>query len=381
MTISNSDSTSPCSRRLLLISVPRTASNLLVKILNIDNQPNILTNEQHGYFFYSAFMKTSRDQKLHKPIKQWTESQKSDVRGCFQESLDRLEEYSAQATRENKMLFVKEHAFWIYNPAAFDKMRREAETSNNQEQEQQQQEQKHFDSFRVRIPDIYGPSQTFSSSNETVLPDSYLRTWQLAFIIRHPALAWPSMYRAMLKISAAGFIDDDGVQGASLTNMSLRWTRMLYDWCLEQPDVARAPPLIIDAQEVIHNPRAVMQFCERVGLDTSLVQFEWGGEEGKKRSENWQTVMPKVDNTDTNDNGNNDNKQNDIHRIAVSIMLSTLEDSTGIVKDKTPATVDIAAEALKWRDEFGEEVAQLIEKAVWDSMPDYEYLKALCITV
>jgi hypothetical protein len=44
-------------------------------------------------------------------------------------------------------------------------------------------------------------------------------------------------------------------------------------------------------------------------------------------------------------------------------------------------SIDIDAEAAKWKVEFGEEIAQMIEKAVRDSMPDYEYLKARRITV
>lgn len=358
MTIIDSDvaGTSP-PRRLLLLSVPRTASNLLVKILNIHNQSNVLTNDKTGYFFYPAFISTSRDPQLkNKPLDHWTDSQKSEVRAVFQQGLDSLEEYSARAQKENKIMFAKEHIFWILNPAAIDKMQRGVGTSH------------HFESFRLRIPETYGSvsSQTFSSLNETVLPDEYLRTWQLAFIIRHPALAWPSMYRSNLKISKAGFIDDDGVMDASLINMSLHWTRILYDWSLEQPDV-QAPPLVMDAQDVIHNPQAVMRFCERAGLDTRAMQFEWSEDTENKKSDSWKTDMR--------------DPQKDFHLVAASIFLSTLEESTGVAKDKTPANIDIAAEAQKWKGEFGEEVAQVIEKAVWDSMPDYEYLKARRITV
>ena len=61
-------------------------------------------------------------------------------------------------------------------------------------------------------------------------------------------------------------------------------------------------------------------------------------------------------------------------------MMSSLSASKGVIKDKAPANIDIAAEAAKWKVEFGEEVAQIIEKAVWDSMPDYEYLKSKRIT-
>lgn len=333
--------------RLLLISVPRTASNLLLKILDIHNQPNVLTNQKGGYFFYDAFMTATRDGHLNKSIDQWTDPEKTEVRNAFQQCLNTLEEYSAQAQRDNKVMFTKEHAFWFVNPAAMhaqpgDSPSAKGDTCN---------------SFRLSLPGTYGPKQSFSRHNQTVLPDEYLRTWRLAFLIRHPALAWPSMYRAMVKMSKLGFLDDDGVKGASLSNMTLTWTRKLFDWCLEQPDEPTVP-LVIDAHDVIHNPGSVLRFCEAAGLDTNAVQFEWDGENDRKKSENWVSSDP-----------------NNMHQKAARIMLSSLEASKGIVKDKAPATVDIEAEAEKWRGEFGDEAAGLIERAVWDAMPDYEYLK------
>jgi hypothetical protein len=56
-------------------------------------------------------------------------------------------------------------------------------------------------------------------------------------------------------------------------------------------------------------------------------------------------------------------------------MTVTLRASKGIIKEKAPATVDIDVEAEKWKEEFGPEAAAMVEKAVRDAMPDYEYLK------
>ncbi|CAG8889741.1 unnamed protein product [Penicillium egyptiacum] len=340
--------------RVLLVSVPRTASNLLLKILNIRSQPNVLTNPKCGYFFYDAFMSASKDGRIDKPLDQWPAEAKSETKAIMQECFDKLEDYSTRARAENKIMFAKEHAFWFQNPYFFTN--RDAETPENMKE------------FRVSIPERYGSSQTFSANNKTIMPDEYLRTWHLAFIIRHPALAWPSMYRAMQKLSKAGFIDDDGMRGASVTNMSMEWTRKLFDWCLEQPDES-VTPLVIDANDVIHNPGAVVKFCEKAGLDAASMQFEWNDSE--KRSENWATANV--------DPGNPEELA--LHKTAASIMLSTLEESTGVVKDKAPASVDIDAEVAKWRVEFGDEAAEMLEKATRDSMPDYEYLKANRVTV
>jgi hypothetical protein len=338
--------------RLLLISVPRTASNLLLKILNIPNQPNVLTSQKGGYFFFDAFMAAGREGRLTKPLSQWTDNDKTEVQKAFQASVDNLEAYSARARAENKIMFAKEHAFWVTNPGVFTSMRNGSNKADDMK------------TFHVTTSDSYG-APTFSAHNDTILPDQYLRTWKLAFIIRHPALAWPSMYRAMQKISQAGYIDEDGIKGMGMANMSMSWTRRLFDWAMEQPDVP-SQPLVIDANDVIHNPAAVVRFCELAGLDTGSMQFEWGKNEVvEKKSENWS-----VDGANAGDAAEIERQ-----RSAAAIMLSTLEGSTGIVKDKAPAGVDVDVEVGKWKVEFGDEVAAMLEKATRDAMDDYEYLK------
>lgn len=350
----NDDPSTP--RRLLLVSVPRTASNLLLRILNIHNQPQIHTNPKGGYFFFPAFVSAARSGLLGKEPGQWSLDDKKSVKNGFQECLNTLEEESALAQKANKAMFAKEHAFWFFNPASLHKMKTGCE------------DLEFFKDLRSDIPETYGPA-SYSQLNQTILSDEYMRSWQFAFIIRHPALSWPSMYRAMLKISNEGFMDEDGVKGSSLTNMTLRWTRMLYDWCLEQPDVPVAPP-VVDAHDLIHHPEVVYKLCEQTGLDKSVLQFEWGTKEEQKKSNGWSSPEP-----------NTVDQQLEMQRRSASIMLSTLDDSKGIVKDKAPVSIDIDAEAVKWKVEFGEETGQLIENCVRDSMSDYEYLRARRITL
>jgi hypothetical protein len=306
-----------------------------------------------------AFMASGKEGRLEKPLSQWTESDKTEVKNAFQSSVDELEAYSARARAENKIMFAKEHAFWITNPGVFTSMR---SGSSNVEDNK---------SFHINMPENYG-APTFSPHNDTILPDQYLRTWKLAFIIRHPALAWPSLYRAMLKISQAGYMDEDGIKGMSLSNMSFKWTRRLFDWAMEQPDVP-TQPLVIDANDVVHNPAAVVRFCELAGLDTASMQFEWGGNGAvEKKSDLWT-----VDRNGTA----GDAAELERQKNAAAIMLSTIEGSTGILKDKAPSDVDVDAEIRKWKVEFGEEAAALLEKATRDAMDDYEYLKERRIKV
>lgn len=343
--------------RVLLVSIPRTASNLLLKILNIQNQPNVLTSQKSGYFFYDAFMKSRMVGGSHKPLDQWTTDEKREIKAAIQQCFNNLEDYSTRADAEKKIMFAKEHAFWFVNPGFFTSGVDGAPTPGPEQLKE----------FHASIPKRYGSSQTFSANNKTFMSDEYLRTWQLAFIIRHPALVYPSLYRAMQKMSKVGIIDEDGIKGVSVTNMTMEWTRKLFDWCLEQPDES-VTPLVIDANDVIHNPGAVVKFCEKAGMDTASMQFEWN--DSKKISENWMTGV----NTATPG-------EVDRAKIAAGIMLSTLEESTGVVKNKAPVSVDIDAEVAKWRVEFGDEIAELLEKSTRDSMPNYEYLKANRVTV
>ena len=321
-------------RGLLLLSVPRTASHLFVRVLNIHQSPQVLTNPKAGYFFHRPYLIFARN--ITKPADQWTDAEKAQVREAYQESLNDLEELRRRARRANKIPFAKEHAFWIADPSAMCAQSTDGAGAPGS-------------FFRLQLPADagYGPRHTFSRHNRTLFPDEYLRTWRMVFIIRHPALAWPSMYRAMQKLTELQFLDEDRKFGASLANMSLVWIRELFDWSLQE---TKTVPLVMDAHDLIHSPATVLRFCEAAGLDTSVVQFEWGA------------TGPMV-------------KGNTVEDQTARIMASTLAASKGIVKDKAPATVDIKTEAEKWRAEFGEEAAGMIEKAVWDAMPDYEYLR------
>ncbi|KAJ5159790.1 uncharacterized protein N7482_006794 [Penicillium canariense] len=339
--------------RILLVSVPRTASNLLLKVMNIHNQPKVFTNERAGYSFDDAFVSVTNGERLVRPICQWMEPEKREVQSALQTCLDKLEEGSALARKAGKIYFNKEHGYEFANPASVDKI-----LHGNPNV-------KYLDTFRLRAPLAYGTTQTFGPLNETVLPDEYLRTWRISFIIRHPALAWPSGYRSISKMAAAGtgYLASKELQ---LITKTFHWTRILYDWCLEQPGVSKAPP-VLDAHDLIHSPQVVRLFCEQIGLDTSVLQYEWGQKDPESKSESQTSV------------GLDSEDDREVKRFAIA--LSTLKASNGILKSKAPESINVATEVEKWKTEFGFEVAAMIEKSVWESMSDYEYLKARRVTV
>ncbi|KAL1838702.1 hypothetical protein VTJ49DRAFT_2292 [Mycothermus thermophilus] len=345
-----------CPRRILLVSVPRTASNLLVRVLNVHNQPNVLTNELAGYFFLKPFLMSSREFK--KSPHEWTAAERALVREAYQNALGALEDLAARAEREGKTFFIKEHATVIVNPDVADPPR---DAGHKPE----------LDFFRLPLPERYRSSSsssngaaaaaagTFSPNNHTILPDEYLATWRIVFVIRHPALAWPSIYRTLHQLVERGLLEEKVLRVDGGSSMSLKWTRAMFDWCVErsQAEGDFPPPVIIDAHEVIHSPGAVLQFCQAAGLDPAALQFEWPTEDARpKKSE--ETAVDEE---------------------SRRIFLGTLMASKGLIKDKTPATVDVEAEEVKWRAEFGDEAAKMIAEKVRDSMPDYEYLRARCV--
>ncbi|GIK03423.1 hypothetical protein Aspvir_007492 [Aspergillus viridinutans] len=353
------DATHSLPHRVLLVSMPRTASNLLMKILAIPDQPDVLSNEHAGYFFAPASDAVLRDDLISKPLAQWTPEQTREVQGVLQQCLESMEECSARAHDEGK-IFVKEHASWFMNPAAFGKMLHDGDATNGDGSAALKADN-YYSLFRVCVGSVYGPPQAFSLMNETVLPDGYLRTWRLAFIIRHPALVCPSMYRAyraLKKLYPPGSGTSDGMSRSFLkVNVTLRWTRMLYNWCVRQE--GQAHPIILDANDLTHNKSSMVKFCELTGLDPTALKFEWESvsAEGKASS------------------GDDASKQHSIRQEAQAIMKLTLMGSSGVVKEKAPKVVDVASEADKWKHEFGDEEASFILKIVREAMPNYEFLR------
>lgn len=57
-------------------------------------------------------------------------------------------------------------------------------------------------------------------------------------------------------------------------------------------------------------------------------------------------------------------------------MLSAISASSGIITGKTSINLDIDTEAKKWKEEFGEQEGEKVERMVRAAMPDYEFMKA-----
>ena len=173
-------------------------------------------------------------------------------------------------------------------------------------------------------------------------------------LVRHPALAYPSHFRAAKDTtwSKEENLEDDG--GFEL-QCSLRLTRKLYDFYDEKFGRMKKQyggvdwPVVLTGDVVMTEPETVRRFAALARLNMDKLRFQWDPA-SKERMER------------TTERGKR--------------MYSTLFASTGIDRSKAADSIDIEVEVEKWRKEFGDHAASKMEGWVRAAMPDYEYLKA-----
>ncbi|PWY81961.1 hypothetical protein BO70DRAFT_379909 [Aspergillus heteromorphus CBS 117.55] len=322
-----------------LITYPRTASNLLVRILALEHQPKFIARSSGaGYCFLASQRYMQFNGELtSKPVSAWTEDEKRKAQQLMQEDFERLNSYVGLARNQQKSLFNKEHLHMMLDPI-FKSRQLYGENSAGDEEP-----------WKVRLP--HAPTVTSSCLNSclnhTVLPDEYLQTFWPTFLIRHPALVYPSMYRVLSDVSAQSANIERMLQAA----INLGWVRSLYDWYATREESSMCAeensrgPVILDADDIIARPEVVHRYCEIVGLDPTKLRFTWA-----------------------------DIKHED--HPAGERFLSTLRDSSGVDSSKVAGTIDLVRESQRWREEFGETAGGRLMEMVQAAMPDYEYLRS-----
>lgn len=322
---------------LLIITYPRSASNLLVRILSLPEQPNIVTEESSGQLFLPALGHIRRARLLDRLPEQWTDSETAATWQKFQSCYDNFQSLVDSAEADGKRAVIKEHASFLICPqvqANFVHGRWQAHASS-----------------KVNIGDSQSsPWAVGVPGNETVLPDGVLLRCLPAFLIRHPALAFPSYYRVMLS-----FEGGDKQKVESMTNdiaaiCTLRWTRKLYDWYVAAWEGQKSP-IVLDADDMVDHPELSRHFCDLVGLDPSKVKYEWEAADQEKSTQDHENPVRK-------------------HTRA------TLMASSGITPGKTSRGLSIEDEVVKWRVEFGDLIATRLQQWVQGAMADYEYLSS-----
>lgn len=265
----------------------------------------------------------------------WTQDERISLTESYQKGFDALQKHVDSAEALGQDVFVKEHVPWFIEPISEAKYLFGEDST---------------DELLWMV--TTSSALEHSPFNESILPDEFLKTWCPTFLIRHPALAFPSCYRTSVDNERAEVARSQ--HAVNQVEMSVHWSRTLYDWYAQQSEKSGSNsdatwPIILDADDVIEHPDLVRKYSKLVGLDPARLKFEWASASEDELS-----------------------KMGDMARR----MTSTLDASTSIVPGKTSAGLDIDEEAKKWKVEFGIEEGERIEGLVRTAMPDYEYMKA-----
>lgn len=271
-----------------------------------------------------------RDMLQQTPGGEWSDKVLQEGRLLFQECYDNMNEFIAAGEADGKtVIFLKEHCNHLWDPS-------------------------------LRFPGIQelpgGPKRfnvTHSlpekTDNPTVFPSALLESWTPIFLIRHPVLVFPSYCRALIRLFGGPIPDNDAARARFWDRaegaMSFFETRELYDWYTDHYDAygEENNAILLDSNDVILHPNIALKVAEATGLDKSKVQQTWS------LKENMDPLQ--------------------------QAFLQTLQNSTGIQKDKALQHIDSVKEAEKWKVEFGEAGGALIARCVEAAMPDYEYLR------
>lgn len=315
-------------RRYWLLTSPRTASNLLVKVLNLDKQ-GVRPAREGGYFFLPTIGR--RFTLLQKPMEDWTEEEQKELEEIQKECLDRLEEYIAAADQEGQLVYVKEHALMM--TSAFYDSQHSYGTIDIPGQP------KTFATTNV-------PNPTRSPLNLTFLPDEFLKIWSPTFLIRHPAMQLPSLFRTCLaKMEMDGF--SRWKKEPLDIEVTMKWFRAMYDFYVNYFGDGSQWPIVLDADDIMTSPHLVSKYAGLAGLDQDKLRFSWD-KANQERLSGLSTMEQR--------------------------MLSTINASSKIDFSKVAGNINIDDEAVKWRSEFGEEEGRRLEQWVREAMPDYAFL-------
>ncbi|KAL3479663.1 hypothetical protein BJX99DRAFT_255390 [Aspergillus californicus] len=341
-------------KRIMLISIPGTAVDILSQILNIPKQPKVLFNR--ALTLNSTGFRTAVDRDLiHSALKTWTYEDKLAIFNTNQSSLYNMEKYSAAAAKQEKILVSRANVSWFINPASpvwtGDESDDDGDPDNDDEEILAKREQAWL--FTVDVSRKYAhhvissPTPSFLSlcgedgyvninpTNHTVFPNEYLHTWRAIFVIHHPIQTIPLLYRRLNTMQQQGRFSEDMLVPVFKLNADMRAMRKMYLWYMESHCGPKTPiQLIVDVADVIYKSETVLvDVCREVGLDESVID----------------------------------------HVAAYRLMGEMGLVNAGLVLNGLEKLVAVLFPI--WVREFGLDAAGLIRGAVREAMPHYEYLK------
>ncbi|KAF1848825.1 uncharacterized protein K460DRAFT_364779 [Cucurbitaria berberidis CBS 394.84] len=307
----------------ILFTIPRTASNLVTQLLNLPAQPSISRHPRDGYFFLPALSYRYKHDTFSRAIASWTVQEQTGMRNALQTSLDAWKAWIDQAEREGKGTFIKEHVNWMIATDAESHYLHEGRKD--------------------------GEESTIAH-NPTCVPDVFLlNNVRATFLVRHPALTFPSLLRSALDNEGVDQVLEESTENAMRWEATYHWHVAVYKFLTSSPRASNTHrPLILDASD-LSNPDLVRKYAVAVGLDPELVRFEWDAVSSEE-----QERMGSVE----------------------ARMKDTLLKSRGVVLGKLQSgdEVDVGRERENWSAEFGEVLGERLVRFVDGAMGDYEWL-------
>jgi hypothetical protein len=307
----------------ILFTIPRTASHLAIRILNLPNQNSVTHHPSDGYFFLSALSYRYEHMTYARPITEWSNDEFEGMNNILQESLITWKKWVEDAELAGGGTFIKEHINFMLRP-------------------------------EVESNFLFHDDKTYEDlgNNPTCIPDTFLAKIRPTFLIRHPALVIPSLMRVALDLEGMEIVLTRSSENSMRIEGSYHWHVALYRYLLNLPSCPYTTgvagvtyPIILDASD-LSKPDLMSKYARVVGLDWARLQFKWESAHSEK-----------VGKTEAR-------------------MKDTILQSEGVVMEKLGgfAKVDIEENEKIWKREFGEILGTRVARLVRDATPDYEWL-------
>ena len=314
---------------VMLFTNPRTASNLLQKLLSKQD-----AFEHSGYIFFDAsfnmlFQLLNNGRAKDAAPEEWQKHMDA-YQACFEKLVETIEKHK----QEGRATFHKEHIDLMVDP---------------------------INLFKAAYPDDEGPDLVVrypgqetpsKSTSHLCLPDDFLTSVLPVILIRNPALMIPSFYRAQndckISLDSAHFN----------CFMDLRWTWQLYEWYCSQG----ITPIVVDGDDVMKQPAVIRKLCEMCGMDPDQVRQVTRMKKVFLLTRP-QQIMWEWEHEEAPENP------------LANRFKSTLINSKGIISGKDSANLNVEEECKKWEAEFGQEVGGRMKTKVELSMPYYQRLR------
>lgn len=173
----------------VLISIPRTASDLVTHLLALPFQPSVVAHPRNRYFFIHALLARFKYSTFTRPLSAWSTQGRINLEDALVQSSWKYQTWTTDAGKEGSGTYVKEHVNWIILP--------EIESAFLQS------------SSAISTTASRHHSKTLGldmSLNPTIVPSTFWKRVRTTLLIRHLALTFPSALRTT--------IDNEGLKTA-----------------------------------------------------------------------------------------------------------------------------------------------------------------------